>query len=119
VLTLRVLHDHVLGGIRMRRREFITCLGGAAAAWPLTARAQQAGPMRRIAYLVGSANDSLAQGNIAILLRSLASLGWKEGLNIQMEYRFGDGITDRIRSQAAELVKFNPDVILAGGSRVL
>jgi putative ABC transport system substrate-binding protein len=107
-------------GDAMRRREFITLLGGAAAAWPLVARAQQADRIRRVGVLpVGVENDSDAQSNIATFKQGLQALGWREGVNVQSEYRWGEGDTNRIRAHVVELLRLRPDVILAGGSRVL
>jgi putative ABC transport system substrate-binding protein len=104
----------------MIRREFITLLGGAAAAWPVAARAQQPERTRRVGVLHGSsASLPEMQVNIATFTQSLATLGWKEGVNLQLEYRWGDGDTERMRIYAAELVRLRPDVILASGSRAL
>jgi putative ABC transport system substrate-binding protein len=104
----------------MKRREFITLLGGAAAAWPLTARAQQANRMRRIGLLMGyAANDVEAQTWIAAFLDSLRELGWIEGRNFQFDPRWASGDVQRMRSYAAELVGLNPDVILVGSTPAL
>ena len=102
------------------RREFITLLGGAAAAWPLAARAQQAERMRRIGVLMNlAADDPEGQARIAAFLQGLQQLGWTDGRNVRIEYRWGAGDADRIRRYAAELVALAPDVILAaGGSAV-
>jgi len=97
----------------MKRREFITLLGGAAA-WPLTARAQQPGRMRRIGVLMNLAeNDPESQARIAAFREGLAKLGWTEGRNVQIKYRWIAGDPDRARTYAAELVKLKPDVIFA------
>jgi putative tryptophan/tyrosine transport system substrate-binding protein len=97
----------------MRRREFITLLGGAAAAWPVAARAQQAGGMRRIGWLIGAdENDPGSQAQRAAFRESLAKLGWIEGRNLRIDLRSGAGIRDRIRAGAAELVSLAPDVIV-------
>ena len=103
------------------RREFITLLGGTAAApvmlWPLAARAQQAERMRRIGMLVNLAeNDPEAQVRIAAFIQGLQHLGWTDGRNVRIDYRWGAGDADRIRRYAAELVAFGPDVILASTS---
>jgi putative ABC transport system substrate-binding protein len=106
----------------MRRREFIAGLGAAAAScvsWPLLVHAQQGGRVRRINWLSGNSNDFEGQINVAAFVRGLQTLGWKEGVDFQMQYRWGDGNTERIRTYAAELVGLRPDVILAEGSRVL
>jgi putative ABC transport system substrate-binding protein len=99
----------------MRRRDFITLLGGAAAAWPLAASAQDE-RMRRIAILHGAAeNDRDQQASLSAFREGLAALGWIEGRNLRTETRFGVGDPDRIRAFAAELVGFAPDVIFAVG----
>jgi putative ABC transport system substrate-binding protein len=103
----------------MRRREFITLLGGAAT-WPLAARAQQSGRVRRIGVLVAlSADDALAQGRNAAFLQGLADLGWRVGRNVQIDFRWGAGDTARYPKYAAELVELAPDVILAVGASVV
>src|SRR5262245_24961960 len=97
----------------MRRREFITLLGGAAAAWPLAAGAQQDGRVRRIGLLSSSGeNDPGSRGQRTAFREALAKLGWSEGRNLQTEIRFGDGDLDRIRAYAAELVRLAPDMIV-------
>ena len=104
----------------IRRREFITLLGGAAAAWPLAAHAQQSGRMRRIGVLVAlSADDALAQARNAAFLQGLADLGWRVGRNVQIDFRWGAGDTARYPKHAAELVELAPDVILAVGASVV
>ena len=96
------------------RREFITLLGGAAAAWPLEALAQQTERMRRIGVLMAVAERDLeAQGYIKAFVQALHELGWAPGRNVQIEYRWGGGNLDRIRTYAAELVGLKPDVVLA------
>jgi putative ABC transport system substrate-binding protein len=104
----------------MRRRDFITLLGGAAAAWPLAARAQQPARMRRIGFFSNLAADdpeSLARN--AAFLQGLQEFGWTAGRNVRIDYRWGAGDIERVRSYAAELVALAPDVILAsGGSTV-
>jgi ABC-type uncharacterized transport system substrate-binding protein len=103
----------------MRRREFITLLGGAAASWPLSARAQQPERMKRIGILMGVTNDSEGQGRIAAFKQTLQELGWTEGRNVQIEVRWTEGnVADRIRANATELVSMTPDVILANGTPV-
>ena len=103
----------------MRRRAFITLLGGAAAAWPLAAKAQQADRMRRIGVLAGSAqeNDPAAQTDLAVFRQTLQQLGWIEGRNVRYEYRsWSSGSVDLARRNAAELVALDPDVILVQGA---
>src|SRR5580704_13291406 len=100
----------------MRRREFITVLGGAAV-WPLAARAQQPGGMRRIGVLMPfSQDDPEDRTRIAALREGLKQLGWTEGQNIRAEYRWYGGDADRARVLAKELVEPRPDVILAGAA---
>ena len=100
----------------MKRREFITLLGGAAAAWPLAARAQQSERMRRIGMLESlKADDKEAQARISAFAQGLKELGWTEGRNVQIDVRFGpDNAT--LRKHAAEMVALAPEVILASGS---
>jgi putative ABC transport system substrate-binding protein len=96
-----------------RRRQFITLLGGAAA-WPLSARAQQSGQVRRVGVLVGYAeSDLMAQHRISAFQRGLQELGWREGHNIRLDVRFAAADPDRMRAYATELVGMLPDVILA------
>src|ERR1700681_2608177 len=97
----------------MRRRQFITLLGGAAAVWPLAARAQQTDRVRRIGVLFGG---FAAPANIAAFQQGLEQSGWTEGRNVRIEYRSGSGNLDNVRQYAAELVALAPDVIVAGGS---
>jgi putative ABC transport system substrate-binding protein len=101
----------------MKRREFITLLGGAAAAWPLAARAQQPGGMRRIGVLMNlAADDPEGQTRIAAFLKALQQLGWADGRNVRIDTRWGAGNADDFRKYAAELVALAPDVILATGA---
>ena len=98
----------------MRRREFITLVGGAAAVWPLAARAQQAAPVRLIGVLMGYAeSDAAAQSWIAAFRGALAKLGWTEGSNLRIEPRWSAGDPDRIKTFAKELVDLRPDAILS------
>src|SRR5262245_46935042 len=100
----------------MRRREFITLLGGAAA-WPIAARAQQPDQMRRIGVLEAiAADDPEALARATAFAQGLQQLGWTVGRNVRIDYRWGAGDADRIRSQAAELAALAPDVILTAGS---
>jgi putative ABC transport system substrate-binding protein len=103
----------------MNRREFITLLGGAAAAWPRAASAQQAEPVRRIGVLMGVADDPEGQTRVAALKQGLQELGWTDGRNIQIEARFGGADTGRIRADAAELVGLAPDVIVGQTTPVI
>jgi ABC-type uncharacterized transport system substrate-binding protein len=102
----------------MKRREFITLLGGAAA-WPLAARAQQAERVRRIGLLMGVADDREGQARVTALKQGLQELGWTDGRNIQIETRFGGADAGRIRAHAAELVALGPDVIVGQTTPVI
>jgi putative ABC transport system substrate-binding protein len=100
----------------MRRREFITLLGGAAA-WPLAARAQQRERMRRIGVLMPlPADDPVVQARVAAFAQGLQQSGWTIGRNVQIDTRWAAADADRIRSHAAELVALAPDVILTSGN---
>jgi putative ABC transport system substrate-binding protein len=102
----------------MKRREFITLIGGAAA-WPLAARAQQGERMRRIGVLTPfAADDPESMARIAAFLQGLGDLGWTVGRNVRIDYRWSAGDAERARKDAAELVALAPDVILATGSPV-
>jgi putative tryptophan/tyrosine transport system substrate-binding protein len=99
----------------VRRRAFITLLGGAAA-WPLAARAQQAERVRRIGVLMTlQADDPEAQARLSAFVQGLKELGWTDGRNVQIDFRFDPDIATT-RKHAAELVALVPDVILANGS---
>jgi putative ABC transport system substrate-binding protein len=100
----------------MRRREFITLLGGAAA-WPLAAKAQQSEQVRRVGWLIGqAADDADGKARLAAFVQGLQQLGWTDGRNVRIDTRWGGGDADRMRRYAAELVALAPDVILAGGT---
>jgi putative ABC transport system substrate-binding protein len=103
----------------MRRREFITLLGGAAA-WPLAARAQQGDRMRRVGIIIGpTGEESETKARIDALLQELKHLGWAEGRNVRIEMRASAGNISAARKYVAELVALAPDVILAvGGSQI-
>jgi len=102
------------------RRKFLATLGGAAAAWPLAARAQQGERVRRIGYIdTLAADDPEASVRYGALLQGLQQLGWTIGRNLQIDYRWGAADADRSRRYAAELVALVPDVILAGGGSVV
>ena len=98
----------------MRRRDFITLLG-VAATWPVGARAQQPDRMRLIGVLTGVADDPIARARNAAFVQGLQELGWVDGRNIRIDYRWGGGDADTIRRQATELVALTPDVIFASG----
>jgi putative ABC transport system substrate-binding protein len=97
--------------ICLRRREFITLLGGAAVAWPLAARAQQGDRVRRIGVL-----DPEYKRRYSAFTQALAGLGWVDGRNVRMDLRWTDGDINRIRARAHELVGSQPDVIVTGGT---
>jgi len=97
----------------MRRRDFIKVVAGSAAAWPLTARAQQAEHMRRIGVLMGVADDAEGLARVKGLQQGLQELGWIEGRNVRIDYRWTGGDATRVRTYVAELVKLSPDVIVA------
>jgi putative ABC transport system substrate-binding protein len=105
----------------MQRREFITLVGGASAVWPLAARAQQRARVRRVGLILSSlaADDPEGQARITAFVQGLEKLGWTDGRNLRIDYRWGLGDSDRLRRSAAELVAFAPDVILAGGTPAL
>src|SRR6266704_1707099 len=99
-------------GVDMRRRNFLGLLGGAAAAWPLTARGQQNERVRRIGILMGFAeNDEVWQAYLGSFRRSLKDIGWIEGRNIRFDYRFAGDNPERTRAAAQELVALGPDLI--------
>src|SRR4029453_1966471 len=103
----------------MRRREFITLLGGAAVAWPQATRAQQREKMRRIGVLMNlTSEDAEGQGRLAAFLQGLQEAGWSVGRNVRIDLRWGAGDPEIYRSHAAELVSLAPDVILAAGGVV-
>src|SRR5215467_5248676 len=101
------------------RRKFLATLGGAAASWPLVARAQQSERVRRIGVLSSlAADDPETQARHAAFLQGLQEWGWTTGRNVQIDYRWGAGDPDRFRKYAVELVALAPDVILATGTPV-
>jgi putative ABC transport system substrate-binding protein len=101
-------------GADMRRREFITLFGGAAVAWPLTARAQQSDRMRRIGYVTGNAeSDPEPQLWVAAFRKGLEELGWTDGRNVRIDYRFGGGDATLVPKLAKELIELRPEVIVA------
>jgi putative ABC transport system substrate-binding protein len=101
----------------MRRREFIAGLGGAVAAWPVVARAQQGDRVRRIGVLMGGdENDPEQKRRYSAFTQALADLGWADGRNMRMDLRWQRGDINRIRALAQELVGLQPDIILAPGT---
>jgi putative tryptophan/tyrosine transport system substrate-binding protein len=102
----------------MKRRQFITLVGGAAAAWPLSARAQQ-GRMRRVGVLVGwEENNPTAKHLLSTLTQRLQELGWTEGSNIRLDVRWAAGNVDRMQVFAKELIGLGPDLMLASTTPV-
>jgi putative tryptophan/tyrosine transport system substrate-binding protein len=101
----------------MRRRDFIAGFGGVAA-WPLAARAQQPVRVRRIGFILSTlpADDPEGQARITAFVQGLQELGWTDGRNVRIDYRWGLGDADRLRRYAAELIALTPDAILAGGN---
>jgi putative ABC transport system substrate-binding protein len=101
----------------MRRREFIALFGGAAATWPLAARAQQPEPMRRIGVLMNRGpDDAEGQALVAAFQQAMQQLGWSDGRNMRIDVRWGANDVERDRKYAAELVALAPDVIVASGT---
>jgi putative ABC transport system substrate-binding protein len=104
----------------MHRRDFITLLGGAAAGWPLAARAQRAGPMRRIGVLMGRlASDPEGQNQAAALQRGLEELGWLSGRNVEIDYRWQTDDDSQRQAFARELVALKPDILVANSTPAL
>jgi putative ABC transport system substrate-binding protein len=105
----------------MRRREFITLLGGAATTWPVVARAQQPERMRRVGVIAGGVegDDPETKVRVAAFLEVLQQLGWAEGRNLRVDYRWGEGDAGSILRHVAELAALALDVILASGSAVM
>jgi putative tryptophan/tyrosine transport system substrate-binding protein len=98
----------------LRRRQFITMLGGAAAAWPLVARAQQAGKVATIGFL--GANPSVESSRVGAFVQRLRELGWIDGRNLAIEYRWAEGRNERYAENAAELVRLKVDVIVTSAT---
>jgi putative ABC transport system substrate-binding protein len=100
--------------MKARRREFITLLGGAAAAWPMAAGAQQDGRVRRIGVLEGGVEDGeLERARLAAFLQGLGRLGWSEGRNVRIDWRYASGIAERHQPLAIELLALQPELVLA------
>jgi putative tryptophan/tyrosine transport system substrate-binding protein len=101
----------------MKRREFIKLASGAAATWPLCAHAQQPGRVRRLGVLMSTnENDPVARSRVAAFREGLAELGWRNGNNLAIEWRWTGGDIARTRAYAAELVQLAPDVLLCNGT---
>src|SRR5262245_44047315 len=99
----------------MRRRDFISLVGGGAAAWPLALRAQQAERMRRVAVLMSNDNPEQRTSHAAFL-QSLETLGWVDGQNVRIETRWADGTASLIRKNAINVLAFAPDVVAVSGN---
>ena len=104
-----------LGQVRLKRREFIMLVGGAAAAWPVVARAQQSGKLPTIGVFVTGTPSSHGFW-VAAFTGRLRELGWIEGRTVAIEYRWAEGRSERFAEIAAEFVKLKPDIIVTGGS---
>src|SRR5712691_11305039 len=104
----------------LRRREFINLLGGAAASWPLVARAQQGEWMPRVGVLMNLAeSDQLAPPRVSAFQEGLEKLGWTIGRNVLVDYRFAAGGVERMRALAADLMALSPDVLFASNTPTL
>jgi putative tryptophan/tyrosine transport system substrate-binding protein len=104
----------------MRRREFVTLLGSAAAAWPLAARAQQNEGVRRIGVLMPLAEDDAeGQARLTAFLQGLRELGWTDGRNVRIDTRWTAGQPDEIRKYAAEFAALAPEAILAAATPIV
>ena len=104
----------------IKRRAFITLLGGAAAAWPLAARAQQGERVRRVAFLHAlPEGDPKARARVTAFRQELETLGWKEGRNIEVVHRFSGADVARIQAYVTELVSAAPDLIVASSTPVI
>jgi len=101
----------------MKRREFITLLGGGAVAWPVAARAQQSAPVRRVGLLIGySEDDPETQARLSAFRQGLEHLGWKEGSSVRIDYRFAPASPDQAQVFAKELVALQPDVLVGNST---
>src|SRR6202049_797255 len=102
---------------QLKRREFLTLLGGIAVAWPLRAQAQQPERMRRIGVLMSfDENDPTMKLRVSAFTQALADLGWTDGRNVRMDLRWGRGDINRIQALAQELGGLKPDLILTGAN---
>jgi len=112
--TLRKRACPALKGDRMNRRAFIAFIGGAAAAWPAAAHAQQPAGMRRVGVLLNLfESDVEGRRLVAVFQEGLAQLGWADGRNLRIDYRWASGDVDRIRAFAKDLVVLSPNIIVA------
>ena len=99
----------------VRRREFVTLMGGAAT-WSLAARAQELSRVRRVGVLFGTSESETELAPVSAFREAMGKLGWIEGRNLRIDLRFGEGDPARLRAYAGELVRLAPDVIFAGGN---
>jgi putative tryptophan/tyrosine transport system substrate-binding protein len=107
----------MLKGGRVKRRDFLTCAGGAAVAWPLGAKAQQADRRRRVSVLSAlTADDPEGQARVAAFREALQELGWTDGRDLQLDVRWSEGDGERLRKNAADFAAIAPDVILGAGN---
>ena len=106
-------------GASMRRREFLGALSGAAATWPFAARAQRVQRMRRVGVLIAGAEEPENRARYGAFLEELRKLGWTDGRNLQIDYRWGAGNAANIRKYAAELVALAPNVIFVSGTAAI
>src|ERR1700676_4632135 len=111
--------ERIGAGSAMRRREFITLIGGASASWPLVARAQQKVRVRQIGILMPFPQRAPFIQNVREFRQGLSKLGWSEGGNVQFDERWSTDNMDVVRADAANLVALNPDVIVIVGDRVI
>ena len=101
----------------MRRRDFITLIGGGVAAWPLAARAQKPGPTRRVAVLMNDKpTEPQFQSDVDIFIKTLQTLGWRDGQNLRLDIRWSAGDPELIRFYAKELVEIAPDLIVSSST---
>src|SRR5712691_6862087 len=101
---------------QLKRREFITLLGGATAVWPLAARAQS-NPVRRIAVLMnGNSTETTSQAYLTAFVQGLRQLGWNEGPNVRIDVRWNAGEADLARTYATQLIALMPDIILTAST---
>ena len=100
----------------MRRREFISFIGGVAATWPLAVRAQQGAHLQRIGVLMGGPNDTLGQARAAALVQGLGEFNWHDGGNLRIDWRWAGGNPALYERYAAELIQLDPEVLVVWGS---
>src|ERR1700688_1027534 len=100
-------------GAGMKRRQFLSVLGGAVAAWPIAVRAQQPDRVRRIAVVMGVADNADGQARFAALKNGLKTLGWLDGVNVRFDVHYTAGVIDMARVAASEVIALAPDIIVA------